>query len=316
MTLALVTGANGFIGRHLSRELRTRGWEVRAAVRSPHRLDPQADMEVVMIGDPLSPDAWRPILRAVDTTVHLAGRAHAARQTSRDEYVRVNVHMTAALTEACRLEGVRRVVYLSSAAVVGHGRAPSRSAGPAWSEDMPCTPMDDYGRTKLEAERVVQTLDRMGIESVILRPPLVYGPGAPGNFARLLRLVRSLPILPVPHPPNLRSMIFVRNLTDAIARCMSHPAAAGQTFFVADREVLTVAELIRTLARAMHRRVLLLPVPARALRMAGTVTGRADDVARLTNALVLATERIQSRLSWRAPVPASQGLAESAEVGP
>lgn len=314
MAVALVTGASGFIGRHLSRELRSRGWDVRAVVRHPDHLDAQADTETVMVGDSLSPEAWRPLLRGIDAVAHLAGRAHAPRQTSRDEYVRTNVHMTAALAEACQAEGVRRVVHLSSAAVVGQGGTPSRHGPPSYSEDTPCAPVDDYGRTKLEAERLVLALGRHGIETVILRPPLVYGPGAPGNFARLMRLVRSLPILPVPHPPNPRSMIFVRNLTDAIVHCMNHPAAAGQTFFVADREVLTVAELIRALARLTRHDVVLLAVPAAALRLVGAALGRADDVARLTNALVVATERIQMRLSWKAPVPVSQGLAESVEA--
>lgn len=310
MPLALVTGGTGFIGAALLQALHAAGWRVRATARTvPERSALPVDWREV---DDIGPDtAWDGLLDGVDCVVHLAARVHVLNETSREPsaaFRRTNVMGTARLAKACAEAGVRRFVYLSSVGV--HG---ARSFVRPLSESSPLVPHDDYSRSKLEAEQVLAEIGRSTpLEVVILRPPLVYGPGAPGNFARLIRLVRSGWPLPLAGIDNRRSLLYLGNLVDAILLCMHHPTVAGQTFLLDDGQPVSTPELIRAVARAMDRPARLLGVPVGVLEFAGALLGKRAVVKRLTGSLWVDSSAIRSRLGWTPPYTLRQGLDATA----
>lgn len=307
---ALVTGASGFVGRHLCPELVAAGWTVRAVVRSPEaaRQLPQGVEHFAVSG--IGPETdWAEGLEGVDVVAHLAGRAHVTREESADPvsaYREVNVGGTRRLAEACSEAGVRRLVFVSSVKAVGEG------ARVAYTEETACRPEDAYGVTKLEAEAALAEVSA-GVEAVVLRPPLVYGSGVKANFLRLLRLAdRGLP-LPFGSVRNARSMVFVGNLVGAISLCLEHPDAAGETFFVADRESLSTRGLVVKMGEALKRPARLVPVPVPLLRLVGRATGKSGEVDRLLGSLTVSTEKIRRTLSWSPPFSMDDGLRETVD---
>jgi nucleoside-diphosphate-sugar epimerase len=306
----LVTGANGFVGSALVQEL-GRSYTVRSAVRSAEgAVSLQSRVDPVVVGG-IGPDTWwGNALSGVDVVVHLAARVHVLREHAREpltEFRRVNVAGTERLARAAAEQGVRRFVYISSVGVIG-----DRSGAQPLTEDAPPRPRTPYALSKWEAEQTLHIIGHeTGMEIVILRPPLVYGPGAPGNFARLLRWVwRGLP-LPLGRVQNRRSMVSVRNLVDAIAVAVRHTRAAGEVFLVADDEIHSTPELIRTLARLMERRASLIPVPVPVLRIGAGCVGRVRELEQLAGSLALSTEKIHALLRWAPPQTAEEGLRES-----
>ena len=305
----LVTGATGFVGRALVRRLLADGGCVRAVVRPSSEALP-AKVERVAVDEIGPATDWTRALAGVDAIVHLAARAHVVRDSSADAYAlysAVNTRGALRLAEAAAAAGVRRFVFLSSARV--HGE---RSTGAPFTESSPLVASDPYGRSKADAERGLASLARAGqLEPVILRSPLVYGPEARGNFARLVALVaRGVP-LPLAAVRNRRSLVYVGNLVDAIVRALDHPAAASQTFMVSDGEEVSTPELIRRIGRALGKPARLFSVPLALLRLAGTLAGRSDDVARLLDDLVVDSARIRTALAWHPPYTLDQGLAGS-----
>jgi len=305
----LVTGATGFVGSALVRRLLADGRQVRAAIRRSS-VAPPAEVETVTVND-IGPDTdWRAALAGVGAVVHLAARAHVLSDVSADAhalYRAVNTLGALRLAEAAAGASVRRFVFLSSVRV--HGE---HSVGAAFNESSTLVATDPYGRSKAEAERRLVALAGAGrLDPVILRPPLVYGPGARGNFARLVQLVaRGLP-LPLGAVRNRRSLIYVGNLVDAITRALDHPAAAGETFMVSDGEDVSTPELVRRIARAFEKPARLLPVPIALLRFGGALIGRSDDVGRLVDDLVVDSSRIRRALGWAPPFGLDEGLRES-----
>jgi nucleoside-diphosphate-sugar epimerase len=306
----LVTGATGFVGRALLRRLLADGGSVRAVVRPASDALP-AQVESMAVDDIGPATDWTRGLAGVDAIVHLAARAHVLRDSTPDAYAlygAVNTRGALRLAEAAAAAGVRRFVFLSSARV--HGE---RSTGAPFTESSPLAADDPYGRSKADAERGLASLASTGkLEPVILRPPLVYGPGARGNFARLVGLIaRGVP-LPLGAVRNRRSLVFVDNLVDAIASALKHPAAAGETFMVSDGEDVSTPELVRRIARALGKPARLVPVPGALLRIGGTLAGRADDVARLVDDLVVDSSKIRAFLGWSPVFTLDEGLAETA----
>lgn len=314
----LVTGATGFIGRHLIAGLTQRGYRVRAALRMPPAdAGTHGGADTVAVRE-IGPETdWSAALHGVDAVVHLAGVAHRIGPSSGsdDDYHRVNALGTARLAEAIALSGsVRRLVLISSIAVTG-----SQAAGPV-SERTPPAPDTPYGRSKLEAELAVERILTGTADWCALRPSLVYGPGNPGNMARLLKLVSLGIPLPLDDIPNRRSFLFVENLVDLIAMVLGAPEASRRVFAVADREVVSTTELIRLIGRTTGRPVRLFAAPQSLLRFlahlgdgAARLSGRTvglDTRAldRLLGSLVVDGSGVSQALGWQPPHSLEAGL--------
>jgi nucleoside-diphosphate-sugar epimerase len=308
----LVTGATGLVGRAVCPLLRSRGLRVRAALRRP--LAPGESGpgdEQVTVGELGAHTDWSGALDGIDAVVHLAGLAHivsAATPAQIDGYRRVNVEATETLARAAAERRVRRFVFASSARVLGDA-----SPGRPWTERDAPDPSDEYARSKWQAEQRLAAIGAAGAtEVVILRPPLVYGPGVKANFLRLLAAVeRGLPI-PLGAVRNRRSLLYVGNLADAIAACLDHAAAAGKTFFVSDGDDVSTPELIRRIALALGRKPRLVPVPLAMLRLGATLVGRREDFVRLTADFALDSGAIRAGLGWTPPYSMQKGLEDTA----
>ena len=301
----LVTGANGFVGRRLCLEMTRRGYTVRAAVREPNRTFSLAG-EVVVVGDIGQHTDWSAAVAGVDVIVHLAARVHVMREKvlqPLDAFRAVNVVPTERLARAAVTRGVKRFVYVSSIKVNGEATTDK----PFAPDDVPY-PQDAYAVSKWEAEQVLRRVAKeMGLEVVVVRPPLVYGPGVGGNFLRLLKLIeRGIP-LPLASIDNRRSIIYVGNLVDALIACTARPAAAGNAYLVSDGEDISTPQLIGELARLMRRSARLWPFPSVLLRSAGWLTGKAAEVERLIGFLQVDSSRIRSELDWTPAFAVDQG---------
>ncbi len=298
MTRVVVTGATGFIGRALCPRLAAAGHEVSAITR---RVIPE-----------IGPDTdWSAALAGAEAVVHLAARVHVSAERAADPLAaprRVNTLGTRRLAEAAAAAGVRRLVFASTIKVNGEktGAEPFRATDAA-------APRDPYAISKWEAEQALfQVAGESAMEAVVLRPPLVYGPGVKGNFLSLLRLCAKAPPLPLALVANRRSLIHVGNLADAILRCLTHPAAGGRTFLVSDGEALSTPELVRRAAAALGRPARLFPVPPPLLRLAGRLTGTSSTVERLLDSLVVDDREMRRELDWKPPFSMSRGLQETA----
>lgn len=309
----LVTGATGLVGGALVRRLAgvsgviaaVRDGQAQRAVSLQQKMPAVQLAEVGEIG-PMTD--WSSLFNEVGTVVHLAARVHVLHDAARDPfkvYRDVNVHGTERLAKAAAAAGVRRFVFLSSIKVNGE----ATDKGP-WTEESLPAPQDAYAISKHEAEQALQRIAATsGMEVVILRPPLVYGPGVKANFLRLMRWVeRELP-LPLASLHNRRSMIYLDNLVDAIVACITHPAATGQTFLVSDGKSVSTPELVCEMAVAMGRRARLWPFPEAALHLLAGLAGRSSEVKRLAGSLQVDSSKIGRDLGWQPPFTFQQGVA-------
>jgi UDP-N-acetyl-alpha-D-quinovosamine dehydrogenase len=303
----LVTGANGFVGLPLCRLLRQSGMRVCGAVRRPIEAP---DFEPIVIGEIGADTQWRAALEGIDVVVHLAARVHVMRDTAPDPlaaFSAVNLHGTTHLARQARAAGVKRFVFVSSAKVQGESTAER-----PYTEDQPPQPEGPYAASKWAAEQALPGIAGPDMQLTILRPPLVYGPHVRGNFLALLKAVYRRWPLPVGAIENRRSLLGVDNLAHAIACCVSHPAAAGRTFLVSDREDLSTPDLVRSLATALEVQPRLIAIPRAVLLLAGTLSGRRAAVERLTGSLQLDSSRIARELGWSPPYSVAAGLAATA----
>jgi nucleoside-diphosphate-sugar epimerase len=299
----LVTGADGFIGRALGPALEASGYQVRAAVRTAG----SAPGEAVVVGDIGPATDWREALRGADAVIHLAARVHVMRERASDPlaaFRHTNVEGTAQLARAAAAAGVRRLVYVSSVKVNGE-----RTTVRPFTEADPPAPEDDYGRSKWEAESVTrQVASGTGLELVVVRPCLVYGPGVKGNLRALLAaLARGVP-LPLGSVRNRRSLVGLDNLCGLLVRCVEQAAAAGESFLAADGEDLSTPEMVRALATGIGRPARLFPVPVPLLEAAGALAGRREAVERLTGSLQLDAGKARRVLGWVPTVGTVAGL--------
>ncbi len=305
-TSVLITGATGFIGGALLGALK--GRTVRRALRRSTTPTHPGDTVVGTIG----PDTdWGAALAGMDCVVHLAARTHVTSEDSADPlaaYRRINVEATRSLAQQATAVGVRRFVFLSSIKVNGDATLEH----PFTEADMP-QPQDAYGISKCEAEEVLRDIaSRSKMELVILRPPLVFGPGVKGNFLRLLQLIHRGRPLPLASVRNRRSLLHVANLADAIATCVEAPAAAGKTYLVSDSTDVSTPELIRKLAAGMGHAARLLPCPVVLLELGAALSGQRDAVARLTGSLQVDASLLRNTLGWQPRIPLDQGLIDTA----
>lgn len=305
----LVTGANGFVGTAMCARLSSGGVDIVAAMRRDAVNAPHSPSRVV-IGDLHNTTIWDAALRGVSDVVHLAGRVHIMDDEAAkalEQFRTANVDATITFARCAAAAGVKRFVFVSSVKIHGEQR------DIPYSESDAAAPQDPYSQSKWEAEEALRALEReTGMAVVIVRPPLVYGPGVRANFLKLMEAIRKGFPLPVGGIRNLRSLIFVGNLVDALAACLTHPSAAGRTFLVSDGEDLSTGELIRRLGNAMGVRTRLVPVPQALLRAAGRLTGRTRDVDRLIGSLTVDSGAIRQQLSWMPPFSVDDGLAATA----
>ncbi|MGG1946447.1 NAD-dependent epimerase/dehydratase family protein [Trinickia sp. NRRL B-1857] len=307
----LVTGASGFVGKAVCRQLVREGHTVIGLVRRAGTTIDGVSEWVCEGNDFENVDEQWPRTLACDSVIHLAARVHVMNETSVDAlpaYRAMNVEGTMRIARAAQRAGARRFVFVSSI------KASAECSGghPISERDRP-TPIDAYGISKLEAERSLFEFGRQcDMEIVVVRPPLVYGPGVRANFLQLMRAVaRGIP-LPLGAIKARRSIVFVENLADAIVHCSSDPRAAGQTFHVADEPDPSVAELATMLAEQLRAPRRVWPIPPAWLRLAGRMTGRSAQVGRLIGELRLDCSHIRNTLDWHPPFTVEQGLRETA----
>lgn len=301
-----VTGANGFIGNALYNHLVSKGDLVRAIVRDRKGYFD----ECVEVGDIGVNTDWFSALEGIDVLFHCAGRAHILVEKASDplaEFRRINRDATVELVRSAAKIGVRRVVFLSSVGVMGMD---SNNRLPFSENDKP-SPVWDYAVSKLEAEELLKEVSvETGIEVVIVRPPMVYGPGVPANFLRLLQIVDKNIPLPLGGVRNKRSIVSIYNLVDFLVYLASHPAAAGGCFFVSDDHDLSTPDLIRRIGKSFGKRVSIFPVPEMLLKIAGMATGRGHDVERLLSSLQVDIKKAKD-LGWSPVISLDDALEKT-----
>jgi len=296
--LVALTGATGFIGRHLLRELPKRGYRIRVLLRRPTALPPEATGAVV--GDLARPQNMAAALAGVDAVIHSAGIAHAMSGVPQDDYRVLNTEATIGLARAAEKARAKRFVFLSSI------RAQSGpTAEGVLTEAQEPEPTDAYGQSKLDAEL---GLARLAIDWVALRPVLVYGPGVKGNMAALVRLARSPYPLPLAGLPAKRSLLGLDNLAAAIDTVLAAPEPLRRPLIVADPEPLTVAAMIAAMREGLGRRPGVFPVPAALMEAAFRATGRSEAFARLAGSLVASPSALR-QLGWVPAAETRAGLA-------
>ncbi len=304
----LVTGASGFIGKAVCDVLPLRNFRVLRAVRSPRDASQTSGVETISMVDLNETTDWSTALIGVDCVVHLAARAHMMNETAADplfEFRRVNVSLTTNLALQAASAGVRRFVFVSSIKVNGEATIVGQPFKP---EDIP-RPTDPYGLSKLEAEQsLLQIAVATGLEVVIIRPVLVYGPGVKANFLTMMRWAAKGVPLPFGALENRRSLVAIDNLVDLIAICVDHPAAVSQIFLVSDGEDLTVTNLLRRISFAIGTPARLLPVPVFFLKIVGRIFGQDEVVQRLCSSLQVDISKTVQLLGWLQPVSVDEGI--------
>ena len=306
MKKILVTGGTGFIGGALLERLaccpdvQTAAW-----IRRPDVVLPKGVQAVLV-----SPGS---VLPAVDTVIHCAGRVHVMKDTEADPlaaFRETNVELTLRLARQAIASGARRFVFLSSIKVNGESTAP----GNPFRAESPASPQDAYAQSKFEAEQALLRLSQeTGLQVVIIRTPLVYGPGVRANFQSMMRWLRRGVPLPFGAIDNRRTLVALDNLVDLIETCVRHPAAANETFLAGDAQSLSTTELLQSLAKGMGRTAWLLPVPVRLLRGVAELSGQGRIYQRLCGSLEVDIGKARELLGWEPPVPVNLALARTAQ---
>ncbi len=321
-----VTGANGFVGRVLCDQLLSQRFGVRRLIRSASG----SHGTVTQIGDINPKTDWSTALDGISTVIHCAARAHVMNDCATDSlaaYRSVNVGGTRRLAEQAVACGVKRLVYLSSVKVNGDKTEVDKpllspglpSSSTDWAKQyftpfQTPVPKDNYGISKWEAEQALwQVAQETSLEVVVVRSPLVYGPGVRSNFLRLMRMVQRGWSLPFGLVNNRRSMVALDNLVDLLIRCVESPKSSGQTFMVSDGQDLSTPELVRGLADVMGVPARLLPVPHWMLHVSGKLMGRQAEIERLIGSLQVDISHTCTTLDWTPPISVEEGLRRAAE---
>ncbi len=313
MTKVLITGLNGFVGKTLGNELVTRGFIVNGAVRSLAPIDFADTISTFVIKGIDSETDWQKALEGVDVVIHLAARVHVMKDTAIDplaEFRRVNVDGTLNLARQAFEADVKRFIFISSIKVNGEGTV---LGYPYTAEDQPA-PVDPYGISKREAEDALRQLaNDTGMELVVIRPPLIYGPGVKANFQSMMRwLDKGIP-LPLGAIHNQRSLVALDNLIDLIITCIHHPAAANQTFLAGDGEDLSTSELLQRMSAALGKKAWLLPVPMFLLVWGARMLGKQAMVQRLCGSLQVDISKTCDQLDWMPPIKVDEALRKTAQ---
>ena len=303
----LVTGGQGFVGKALAAGALAEGFMVRVSSRQKLTVR-ESPVEYSQVDDLGPTTDWFAALQGIDTVVHCAGRAHVMRDAASDPlaaFLSVNLDGTLNLAHQSVDAGVRRFVFISSIGVNGVQTA----LGMPFTESSQPKPHNAYALSKWEAEQgLLRVADETGLEVVIIRPPLIYGCNAPGNFATLMRAVQRGWPLPLGAVHNQRSLVGLDNLVDFIVTCITHPQAANQVFLVSDGQDMSTTELVRGMSQAAGVTARLLPVPVWALHAGAVLLGKRDAVQRLCGNLQVDISKARSLLDWVPPVSVDEGL--------
>jgi nucleoside-diphosphate-sugar epimerase len=300
----LVTGASGFVGSALLSQLTS--YKVTAIARKPHKTAQNIDwlsfdLEALLNGL-FIPGEY-------ETVVHLAARAHVLRETSVDPkaaFLKFNRDISIELAKQMFYKGMKRFVFISSIAV----NTAQTKKNDISTHAIPLLPMTDFGQSKLAAEQELTALSRdLGFELVIIRPPLVYGANAPGNFGSLTRLISKVPFLPFGLVRNRCDFISVNNLADLIVTCVTHPNASGHTFFASDNETVTIKEFTNAIAKGLEANLVQLPVPVSLMRIAGRLIGKSTIVEQLVGNLEIDSSKLKDVLGWTPPYTMEESMA-------
>ncbi|USD60238.1 SDR family oxidoreductase [Vibrio sp. SCSIO 43140] len=298
-----LTGANGFLGSQINRTLSNK-YQMVCFGRTP----PKGSCSRFVKGSLEDLDEGNLDLEDIDVVIHCAARVHMMNDSSTEplaEYRKINVEPTAQLARLAAKQGVKRFIYVSSIKV--HGEFTEEK--PFCADDI-ASPQDDYARSKLEAEQeLLNVSDELGMEIVIVRPPLIYGPNVKANFAALSRLANKG--LPLPFGcinKNDRSMVSTYNMVDFIDTCITHPQAANQAFLVSDDDDVSTKHLIQLLSEVQGKRAILLPIPEALFIIAGKVLGKSDVVDRLLGSLRIDIQKNSSLLGWTPPYSLRESL--------
>jgi len=313
MNNILQTGATGFVGGAVLNRLTAERDDITAAVRKP-QTDLPANARKVIVPDLDVGTDWLEALEACSVVIHSAARVHVMNDQSADplaEFRKTNVDGTLNLARQAAASGVKRFIFISSIKVNGEGTAPGK---PYTAFDTPA-PQDPYGVSKMEAEQGLrETAQQTGMEVVVIRPVLVYGPGVKANFRSMMNWLNKGVPLPLGAIHNKRSLVSLDNLVDLIATCIDHPAAANQTFLVSDGEDLSTSEMLRRMAGALGKPARLLPVPAVMLECGATLLGKRAVAQRLCGSLQVDIRHTCETLNWSPPVSVDEGFRAAASA--
>lgn len=301
----LVTGASGFVGHALCAHISNHEFNSYALLRKK-----QENLNVkkqFIVEDFLKHSDWESILKGMDAVIHTAGLAHVKGRPDKD-YYEINTEITKKLALECVKFNVKRFVYISSI----HVHASSESSSVLTSES-PFNPQTAYGKSKLFAEQSLREIEmNSGLEVVIVRPPLVYGPKVSGNVLTLIKLIQKGIPFPFAKTKNKRSMVFVQNLVDALVLCASHSEAKGNTFLISDDKPLSIEDLIQGLANGMGKPANLFYFPKFLLKLPFKLTGKNEHLKKITGSLELDSSPLQKILGWKPLVSVEEGLRETA----
>ncbi len=306
----LITGANGFVGQTVCQYLMDSEIPIRKALRQ--KPDHQESQDCHVIGDINAHTNWSQALNNIDSIVHLAARAHIMKDTSSDPlstFRRVNVEGTVNLARQAARANVRRFIFTSSIKVNGE-----KTEGTGFTETDESAPEDPYGISKYEAEQELrQVAKETGLDVVILRPPLIYGPLVKANFYQLMNIIYNGWPLPLGKVNNQRSLLYVGAFASAIKTCLMHPNASGKTFLVSDEKSLSTSELIIKLGEFLNRPPRLLNIPLSWMKLGGKFLRKAAAIDKLTSSLVIDNTKIQQELNWASPYSIDSGMQKTAE---
>jgi nucleoside-diphosphate-sugar epimerase len=310
MEKVLVTGATGFVGTHLVRHLAEKGYKVRGVSRKEVSPFPEiSNYEHAKIEDVYSTKAWQPLLAGVDIVVHLIAKTHSSDSgdlKALPDYRHINVDITKALLDASSAAGVTRFIYLSSIKAVGE----ETPIDEPFTEESPCNPVDSYGISKREAEELILKYEGK-IDTVIFRPPMIYGPGVKGNFLRLLKAVKKGVPFPLGSIQNARSLLFVDNLTSAIEKVIVKCPTGRSLYHIADDKAPSTPDLLRLMALSMGVKPRIYPIPPRLLEKMTGIVGKKDTVKKLTRSLVVSYEKIEKELGFIPEISMHKGIEKT-----
>jgi nucleoside-diphosphate-sugar epimerase len=309
MKKILVTGANGFIGHNLYKNLIKLNYSVKGTARNLDTVLINYDTKYISVGNIEAKTNWDHALEGVDCVIHCAGKTHVINKKDElDIYRAINREGTKHLAEQAVKAKVKRLIFLSSVKVNGESTGNFDDPKIFTNDDMP-NPQDSYAISKFEAEQALwEIASKTNLEIVIVRLPLVYGKDVKGNLKRLIKLINLKIILPFVDIKNKRSLIGIDNLVDVLIRCIEHPNAAGKTFLVSDGEDLSTTELINIIASEMNRSVRLFWLPRALLKFFGFILMRQSQINRLIGSLQIDNSYVREILNWTPPVSVEEGI--------